>query len=422
MANEHRPPVDVTVEVDGDELVAGTMRVTERRGQSMTFEYDRDYLADSRAYALDPALLLGTGVFQPPAGAQIFNAFSDSAPDRWGQDLMRRQEEQRARKERVASRRLGPADFLLGTRDDLRQGALRFRDPPTRRYYADTRQGVPALVDLGHLLSESERLAEGGDADADVKDLIAAGSSLGGARPKAAVRLPGGELAIAKFPRSGSDEWDVATWEMVENDLAHRSGISVASAQLLAVGNRKVIVVKRFDRQDGRRVGFASALTMLQAADRVPRSYTDLAEVIEAESNDPDRDLEELFRRLVFSILTSNTDDHLRNHGFLRRGIGWDLAPAYDMNPNPQHLGRLTTAVDRDASRAHVEVALSVAFAFRLRTTQEASRVIGEVERGTREWRKVASNYGIDGREIDLMARAFETEQRAVAGRIGGEG
>ncbi|HTW97454.1 MAG TPA: HipA domain-containing protein [Acidimicrobiales bacterium] len=260
MTGDRRGPVEVTVEIDGEEIVAGTMRITERRGQSMTFEYAPNYLAQLRAYPLDPVLPPGTGVFQPPAGASVFTAFADAAPDRWGQNLMRRAEERRARNEGTSARRLGQADFLLGTRDDLRQGAIRFRDPLTLSYYTSGPYGVPAVIELRHLLAEVDRLGHVVDVgDDDVTDLILAGSSLGGARPKAAVCLPDSQLAIAKFPHSGSDEWDVAAWEMVENELAGRSGISAARAQLVSVSKRNVIVIERFDRIAGGRVRSTSA-------------------------------------------------------------------------------------------------------------------------------------------------------------------
>lgn len=419
MAIQRRPPVEVTVEISGQEILVGTLRVTERREQSMTFEYDRDFLGDSRAYSLDPVLPLGSGVFQPVVGSSIFNAFSDTAPDRWGQNLMRRQEDQRARMAGTTARRLGPADFLLGVRDDLRQGALRFRTAGTHIYFAGGKHGVPSLVNLGRLLAQAERFEDSGYVDADIADLIDAGSSLGGARPKAMVRLAEGHLAIAKFPRSSSDEWDIAAWEMVEHELARRSGIVVAPAQQRDVAGRKIFVVERFDRQGDHRVGFASALTLLQGSDHERRSYTELAEIIKRTSNDPDRDLAQLFRRLVFSILTSNTDDHLRNHGFLRRGTGWDLSPAYDMNPNPRHAGRLTTALDGSTSDADIELARSLGPNFRLGSLRQVDEVISEVEGATRDWRKVAVRYGIGRRELDVMEPAFETEQRSLARRIG---
>ena len=216
--------VDVLVGIGGGDVLAGTLRFYERRGQSTTFEYDRAYLSDARSYPLDPALPLGAGVFQPPAGKALFNTFTDSAPDRWGQNLMRRNEQERGRAFKTTPRSLGPVDFLLGTRDELRQGSTRLRDPATGSYLAEDPVGVPELAQLGQLLNASDRVGSAQSVDRAIRDLIAAGSSLGGARPKAAVRKPDGTLALAKFPRAEGDDWDVELWEMIENELARARG------------------------------------------------------------------------------------------------------------------------------------------------------------------------------------------------------
>ena len=213
---------------------------------------------------------------------------------------------------------------------------------------------------MPRLLRAVDHLDAEGTMDRDLKDLIDAGSSLGGARPKAAVIDASGRLAIAKFPRSGSDDWDMPGWEKLELDLAERAGLNVARSDLAQVGGRHVLVVDRFDRSDGLRTGFTSALTMLEASDGEQRSYLEIAEVIERHSNRAAADLRELYRRIVFSILTGNTDDHLRNHGFLRHLRGWVLSPAYDLNPNPDSPDRLSTAIDLDDTHASIETALAV--------------------------------------------------------------
>ena len=197
------------VQVGADELVAGTLWVHDRQGQSATFRYDQTYIADSRAYELDPTLPLTSGVIQTRSGKEMFNAFADSTPDRWGQNLMRREERERAAAASRTPRSLRNGDFLLGVRDDTRQGAIRFRHPGTRDYYSTHRNAVPRLIELPRLLNAVDHLDDGADSQ-DLRDLIDAGSSLGGARPKAAVIDESGRLAIAKFPRSGSDEWDIA--------------------------------------------------------------------------------------------------------------------------------------------------------------------------------------------------------------------
>jgi len=408
--------VEVTVDLEGHEVVAGTLRVYERHGQSTTFEYAEDYLRHPRAYDLEPALPRGSGIFRPSVGKELFNIFADTAPDRWGQNLLRRQERDRAAAAHETPRSLGSIDFLFGVRDRLRQGALRFRLPGTSNYLGVDEVGIPPMVSLPRLLAASDRFFAGGD---DLKDLINAGGSLGGARPKAAVSTENGTLAIAKFPRS-HDEWDLAAWEQVAADLAVSAGITMPPSRLIKVDERNVFLVERFDRQGGHRVGFASALTLLESADRERRSYVEIAaDVIEVNAERPGRDLEELFRRIVFSVLIANTDDHLRNHAFLRKGPSWNLSPAYDVNPNPERPGELTTAISLDDATASIELALSVRDFFRL-SSERARSIVAEVESATAGWSAVAWRYGIAKPEHSLMADAFDSPERKVARRLAG--
>ncbi len=409
-----REPVQVTVEVDGQEVVAGTLWIHERGGQSATFRYADEYLANPYSYDLDPVLPRSSGMFQTSIGKPMFSAFADSAPDRWGENLMRREERERARAADATPRTLRKADFLLGARDDSRQGAIRFRRPGTRTYYSSHYRAVPRLNAMPRLLNAVDHLNAEGRVDSDIKDLIDAGSSLGGARPKAAVTDNSGRLAIAKFPRSGSDDWDVARWEKVELNLARRAGLNAAESELVQVGGRHVLVVDRFDREDGQRIGFVSALTMLEASDGEQRSYLEIADVIERHSGQPEADLHELYRRIVFSILTGNTDDHLRNHGFLRHRRGWNLSPAYDLNPNPDSPAQLSTAIDLDNTDASIETALSVAGYFRL-SQSAANSIISGIEEATRDWQREAAELGLARHEIDRMAIAFASGQRSVA-------
>lgn len=413
MANGHGP-VEVTVEIDGRELVAGTLWFHQRGQQSATFRYTDDYLSNPHAYELDPALSLRSGVFQTPGGKGMFNAFADSSPDRWGQNLMRREERDRASTASVTPRTLKGVDFLLGVRDDIRQGAIRFRQPGTHKYFSSHENAVPKVIELSRLLQAVDRYDAGAPQDHDIKDLIDAGGSLGGARPKAAVITRAGKLAIAKFPRKGSDDWDVIGWEKLVLNLAVKAGLKVAPSELIQVGGRNVLLVDRFERDHGRRIGFVSALTMLEASDGDQRSYLEIAEVIQITSNTVNADLEQLYRRIVFSILTGNTDDHLRNHGFLRRGRAWTLSPAYDVNPNPDSPGRLSTTIDLDSAEASLDVALAVAQDFRLSPSQARSTIL-EVEAATQGWRQEAHVLGLPPSEADRMTVAFESDQRQIA-------
>lgn len=409
-----RDPVEVTVEIDGRELVAGTLWVHGRTGQTASFRYSDSYLISPGSYALDPELPKAAGVFHTHPGSAMFNAFADSAPDRWGENLMRREERERARAAAATPRTLGKADFLLGVRDDTRQGAVRFRQPSDGSYYSAHRNAVPRLIEVARLMRAAERLEAEGSFDRDIADLIDAGSSLGGARPKAGVTNASGLLTIAKFPRSGNDRWDAPAWEEVQLRLARHAGISTAESELLPVAGRHVLLVDRFDRRRGHRIGFASALTMLEASDGDQRSYLEIGEAIERHSPRAEADLHELYRRVIFSILTANTDDHLRNHAFLRDRRGWTLSPAYDLNPNPDNPSRLSTAIDVDNTEASIETALEISGFFRLATV-EARALVGEIERATSGWRNEARLLGLPGHQIDLMADAYETDQRRVA-------
>jgi serine/threonine-protein kinase HipA len=417
------PPgeIEVIVQIAGEDVLAGRLWPHRRRQtESETFAYASSYLARNDAYALDPALPLSSGQIQTPTGRPMFGAFSDCAPDRWGRMLIQR----RARRARggtgtVAEESFGEIDYLLGVRDDLRQGALRFRDPELNKFVADDVTGVPHLVDLPELLNLAER-AERDLADEDeLEILVKGGSSLGGARPKAHVLDQSGRLAIAKFPRPDGDDWDVTAWEAVALKLADDAGVTVADSELVDVGGRPVLVVDRFDRQRENRVGYVSAMTMLEAVDGEHRTYLDLVEVIEEESDRATADLHELWRRIAFSRLISNTDDHLRNHGFLRMSTGgWSLSPAFDLNPNPEvGAKRFSTAID-DSGDDSVETLLRVAELFRL-SRAEASSVLAEVSDATARWREVARQMGLKASSFTEMELAFEHPPRPRAPRVG---
>ncbi|HVA60235.1 MAG TPA: HipA domain-containing protein [Mycobacteriales bacterium] len=401
--------IQVHVAIDGQDVLAGTLYASRRRNtESAAFAYESSFLAHPGAYALDPLLPLTRGTHQTRAGLALFGGFSDCAPDRWGRTLMKRREAALARAEGRAARSLGEIEFLLGVRDDLRQGALRFRkeDGP---FLADTDTGVPALTDLPSLLDLAER-AERDTADLpDLQRLVHVGSSLGGARPKAHVLGANGRVAIAKFPSANDSTWTVTAWEKVALDLAASAGITVPESRLLNLAGRHVLVVDRFDRTaDGRRIGYSSAMTMLEASDGDQRSYLEIADVLERVSTRATAELHQLWRRIVFSVLISNTDDHLRNHGFLHeRGDSWRLSPAFDLNPNPDPGPKyLSTAIDDGYDAASVEVALGVAELLRLAPT-DARNVLAEVVNAVRQWRTIAAGHGLSASEIGRMQPAF---------------
>jgi serine/threonine-protein kinase HipA len=401
--------VDVYVADSGEDVLAGRLYPHRRRGtESATFVYADSYLASRQGYALDPALPLVAGTLQTPVGHPLFGALTDSAPDRWGRTLIARAERARANAENTAPRSLSEVDLLLGVRDDLRQGALRFRREGEPVFLAAEADGVPVLTDLPVLLDLAAR-AESGEADYDdLRRLVQAGSSLGGARPKAHVFGPDGHLAIAKFPSSNSDAWNVMAWEKVALDLAERAGVVVEKSQLVRAGGRHVLIVDRFDRRGTSRVGYVSAMTMLEAGPGEQRSYLEIAEVIEQRSRAATADLQQLWRRIAFSVLISNTDDHLRNHGFLHdRGESWRLAPAFDINPDPDAgIKYLSTAIDYADTRASVQTLMDVAGLFRL-DEAAALAVLSEVLRAVGNWPEVARSYGLSNRELQQMEPAF---------------
>jgi serine/threonine-protein kinase HipA len=406
--------IEVYVSFGKRDLLAGRLYPHRRRGlESASFIYDDRYLADPDAYALDPALPLVTGSLQTPVGRALFGAFGDCAPDRWGRTLIARTEAARARLAGSALRSLSETDVLLGVRDDLRQGALRFRLGEGGPFLAAEDSGIPVLTELATLLDIAQRV-ESDTADyGELNRLLRAGSSLGGARPKAHVMDSAGRIAIAKFPSAGSDTWNVMAWEKVALDLARRAGISVPDSQLIRVADRSVLIVDRFDRRGTTRVGYASAMTMLEASDGDQRSYLEIAEVIEERSTNVTGDLNQLWRRICFSILISNTDDHLRNHGFLHeRAESWALSPAFDLNPNPAPGPKeLSTAIDFTNANASIDTLMEVAEYFRL-NARTAADVLAHVTAAVGDWRAIAASYGLEQAEIEAMEPAFEHAER----------
>jgi serine/threonine-protein kinase HipA len=408
--------VQVWVQIRGEDVLAGRLWSHRRRGaESQTFSYDVDYIARRDAYELDPALQLVVGQQQTPAERRIFGAFSDAAPDRWGRRLITRTEKQRVKREGGAEKSFGETDYLLGVRDDLRQGALRFRAADSDVFLADEIEGIPYLLELPRLLRAADSLERDEASEDELRTLLRGGSSLGGARPKAHVLDADGRISIAKFPSPASDDWDVMRWESVTLQLARDSGIRVPDSALHLIDGQPVLVVRRFDRVRDQRVGYVSAMTMLEFNDGDRGTYVEIADVIERFSPSATEDLRQLWRRAAFSVLVSNFDDHLRNHGFLRTtSAGWSLSPAFDLNPDPRPGPRLlSTSIDYGEDEARVDTLMSVADYFRL--DGPASRtVLKEVGAATAKWRLLAREAGLRDVDLEQMEPAFEHEQAAI--------
>lgn len=399
----------------------GQLWLRDRKGRkNASFLYDPKWLGHARRFELDPSLPLHAAPFHTGPQRELFGVFDDTAPDRWGRMLMRRAERREAERQGRTPHSLASADFLVRVDDEARQGAVRLRETEGAPFLAAASSPrVPPLLDLPRLLRAADHLAAETEDDGDLRLLLMPGGSLGGARPKASVRDHDGRLALAKFPKT-DDDWDFPGWESVAYSLAARAGIRVSASRLETVADRPVLIVRRFDRDRRHRIPFLSAMTMLGAADNESRSYPEIAEVIRRYGAAPAADLKELWRRIVFTVLTSNRDDHLRNHGFLRLGDGgWHLSPAYDLNPTPAESGGrvLATAIRADDFRASLELAFETASYFGL-TLSDAREMAAEVAAVVSNWREEASRCGVAHREHALMASAFEHGELELASRV----
>lgn len=395
----------------------GGLRALETRGREiLSFEYDPSWLARNEPRLLDPELRLFRGPQYASNKRPNFGLFLDSSPDRWGRTLMRRRESIKARKEGRPPRILLESDYLLGVCDANRMGALRFREAGSSVFQnSDKSMAAPpwtSLRDLEYASFLFEHEEDDEKLDPWLGLLMAPGSSLGGARPKASVLFPDGSLWLAKFPGK-DDERDMGAWEMLIALLAREAGIEMSDSRLEAVSARgSTFLTKRFDRgPTGERYHFASARTMLGHCDgddaASGASYIELADFLIRHGSRTREDLRQLWKRIVFNIAVSNTDDHLRNHGFILESRGWRLSPAYDINPSP-YGGGLSLAIDESDNSLDFELALSVAEYFRL-SASEAREGMTEVLAPIRIWREKAESVGISKREQDGMASAFKT-------------
>ena len=411
------PDIEVDIDLAGTTHPVGLLRRHPARGgETVTFEYADAWLAYESRFSIDPGLRLGRGVFPPARRQAIFGAVGDSAPDTWGRRLMQRAARRGAEREGRPVRTLSEADYLLGVSDETRLGALRFRWAGEAEFQAPTRAGVPSLIELGRLLQITERILRDEETDEDLQMVLALGSSLGGARPKASVVDQHGQLYIAKFPRE-NDDYSVETWEAVALRLAAKAGIATPAHELVRVAGKAVLLSRRFDRSGGRRIPFLSAMSMLGAADGDHGSYPELVDTLTEHGSRAREDADQLYRRMAFNVLVSNVDDHLRNHGFLWEGhSGWTLSPAYDLNPTPTDLKPrvLTTNIDLDDGACSLALVESAAEYFGLSPVQ-ARAILRSTADAVSDWRDVAKAAGAKAAEIRRMASAFEHDDLARA-------
>ena len=385
-------------------------------GDIFSFEYDHAWLQRPEAFTFDPDLALVHGPQYPVPGRANFGVFLDSSPDRWGRVLMQRRENSRARREGRKARSLAEWDFLLGVHDETRLGALRFRAPDTGQFIdSDDAFAAPPLTSLRELQAASlqfelhENEEEHPDYERWLTQLFAPGTSLGGARPKASVRDEEGALCLAKFP-SRQDRRDVGAWELVANRLAAKAGIHVPHTRALRVpeSGYTTFLARRFDRtRQGRRLAFVSAMTLTQRIDGEPgASYLELVDLLQSRGSNTHDDCVELFRRVVFSILIHNTDDHLRNHGFFIGEQGISLSPAYDINPSNER-NQLSLAINEVDTTCDVSIALEAHADYGLSKT-EAGEILAQAITAVASWRIEAAQLRIPKAEQDLMAAVFE--------------
>jgi serine/threonine-protein kinase HipA len=409
-----RPTVYVYADwkgLNGPSLMGQLHRSVVRGEEVLAFEYDAAWLREGLPFALDPRLQLVAGrQYGDPSGG-AFGLFTDSAPDRWGRLLIQRREAlQAATKRRV----LYDSDYLLAVSDRTRMGGLRFKLEPDGPFLAEeTGLSVPPMQQLRELEQASLGFETAQMEDPQyagwLQMLLAPGTSLGGARPKASVVDPAGNLWIAKFP-SRQDEYDVGAWEGVVHELAGRAALRVVSGRTEAFSRTgHTFLCARFDREGQERIHFASAMNLLGYQDgdgaRTGASYLDLVDFIERNGAGVEQDLAELWRRIVFNICIHNTDDHLRNHGFLLGDQGWYLSPAYDLNPQPWP-GGLALNIDEASNACDLDLARSVGRYFRLSVKRQDS-ILREVTAAVGGWEQLAAQRGSPRSEIERMRGAF---------------
>ncbi len=404
--------VEVHIDWQSATHLVGRLHTAER-SPAATFEYAREWLARADTFSIDPTgLPLGPG---PVHGAALFGALQDCGPDRWGRILV----ERAVRKHVLERKPYRDIDYVLALDDAARIGALRFRTDPNGPFQAATVGTLPPLVSLAALVRAADAIHGETETAADLRFLLGAGSPLGGARPKSAITLADGRLAIAKFPKP-DDVRDIAAGEVLALHLAKQAGVSVAESRLVGVGGRNVSVITRFDRAGARRLPFLSANSLLGLPPGEPGAYTLLADGIRQFGADVAGDLRELWRRLVFSLLASNYDDHFRNHGFLMHAPGkWSLSPAYDVNPVPEieRAQMPKTAIAEDGADSSIEAALAASARFGLKPAA-AKRIVSEVHAVVAEWRKIAKKLRIPARTMAAYASAFENPLMDEAAKI----
>lgn len=389
--------INVSIDWQGGQHDVGTLDIFESRGtERYQFTYSPEWT--QKGFSIDPSLELIPGV--PYMDNKLWGAFQDVSPDRWG----------RLVQSRVHNGHLAESDYLLGVSDFMRMGALRLSNAEQPDVFLAANTDVPKLVHLRELEAAVHRLEAGQETHADLAMIAQPGSSLGGAHPKASVE-DNNKLWLAKF-QSNTDSERVSLWEATMLDLAADAGIRTAKHRILnSDGERPVLLVERFDRDNGQRIPFMSAMTLLERNENSKdgASYLEIADTITRYSSQPKMDKFELFKRMLFNSMTGNTDDHLRNHGFLREQNGWRLSPAYDLNPTQELFERRNHALsfDGDRTKPSLDTCLELSEFFGL-TKKETEIAVAKIAASVSNWQNVARQNGLSGDEIKRMECSFE--------------
>lgn len=401
------------LEISGPKLI-GVLAAHQGKGRkTFSFSYDEKWLETEKPFLFDPDITWNKGQ-QFPIGKSDFGIFNDAMPDTWGRSLMKRREAQIAKEENRTAKNLHDLDFLLGVNDESRMGGLRFKLQEKESFLNnDKARPTPpwsSVRELQHGISLIESNKDNKEVRKWLSILLAPGSSLGGARPKANIMDEKGNLWIAKFPTK-EDTSDKGAWEFLAYKLAIRAGIEMAECKIEKIsGKHHTFFTKRFDRIKNKRIHFASAMTMTANNEDTIKesdpSYLDIAEFIQFNESNNKQELHQLWRRMVFNIAISNTDDHLRNHGFILNKNGWKLSPAYDINPSIDKDG-LSLNIDANNNSLDFDLAKSVGEYFQLKEKQ-MDDILKEIKAAIKNWKTEATKFGISKTEIALMSSAFK--------------
>ena len=398
-------------------MLVGELGYESLRGSdSYAFKFDNDWLRQYGSLFLSADINNYPGQQYTQPGRDIFGCFSDALPDRWGRLLLNRREQILAAEERRPIRRLSSFDYLIGIDDFSRMGGFRFKTIPDGDFInCDSHLRIPPLADLRSLVAASMEIEKSEEQNRLpekkwIQQLVHPGSSLGGARPKAGVRGTDGCLYVAKFP-SRNDDYDVSLWEHLSHLLAKKAGVNAAETSVISTGEKyHALLSKRFDRTaDGRRIHFASAMTLLGLTDgsdaQTGNGYLDIVDFILQNCYDVENNLRQLYRRVAFNIAIGNTDDHFRNHGFLLTPKGWTLSPAYDMNPTSNEYQSLL--INSSTNKSDLNLLLGSSEEYMI-GKDEATKIIGEVTNAIKGWRRMAASLGIAKREMELLEQILD--------------